>query len=414
MKQRSKGKEMRDSRIALVLTVAASMTVSYEAALAHPHHSHHHHDHSQTEQSKDKLQIAYRTPTALPANKVEISVSGSYRYIKTNCIPDHATGTFPNAGNPNSIKAQDVTFKMPVKPKALNQKGQRFPGIFGVAVNGVPLDPNTGETWDGNPMSKSWRYEALTGHINLGCDQNNAHVQPDGTYHYHGIPTALLERLTEGKPKMVLMGFAADGFPFYGPYGYIDPKSPKKGLKKITTGYRLKSGTRPDGPGGKYDGTFLQDFEWVQGKGDLDDCNGRFGVTPEFPEGTYHYYLTYDYPFIPRLFKGTPDDSFKHRSLPPSRPGGGAPGAGGFPPGGPGAFPPPHPGGFAPMRPGGNPGTGGFPPMRPGGVPGAGGFPPPPGGQFRRLPPGQGNSIQNQKNTNSPVNRNDHIKQYNW
>jgi hypothetical protein len=52
-------------------------------------------------------------------------------------------------------------------------------------------------------------------------------------------------------------------------------------------------------------GTFLQDYEYVAGLGDLDECNGRVGVTPEFPNGTYHYYATDTYPYLQRCVKGT-------------------------------------------------------------------------------------------------------------
>ena len=50
---------------------------------------------------------------------------------------------------------------------------------FGVALNGVPFDPGTAEYWE-NDRSSDWRYDALSGKINLGLDQNNAHVQPNG------------------------------------------------------------------------------------------------------------------------------------------------------------------------------------------------------------------------------------------
>ena len=53
-------------------------------------------------------------------------------------------------------------------------------------------------------------------------------------------------------------------------------------------------------------GTFVQDWEYVAGLGDLDECNGRTGVTPEFPGGIYHYTVTDTYPFIQRCVKGTP------------------------------------------------------------------------------------------------------------
>jgi len=52
-------------------------------------------------------------------------------------------------------------------------------------------------------------------------------------------------------------------------------------------------------------GAFTQDYEYINGSGDLDECNGRFDVTPEFPGGIYHYYATDGYPFVQRCVKGT-------------------------------------------------------------------------------------------------------------
>ena len=51
-------------------------------------------------------------------------------------------------------------------------------------------------------------------------------------------------------------------------------------------------------------GTFTQDYEYVAGSGDLDECNGRFGVTPEFPAGIYAYYATQSWPYLPRCWRG--------------------------------------------------------------------------------------------------------------
>jgi hypothetical protein len=79
--------------------------------------------------------------------------------------------------------------------------------------------------------------------------------------------------------------------------------------------YRLRTGTRPSGtagPGGSYDGTFSQDWEYVAGLGDLDACNGRTGVVT-FDGRTvssYHYVLTHTWPYIPRCFHAAPDPSF--------------------------------------------------------------------------------------------------------
>ena len=145
-------------------------------------------------------------------------------------------------------------------------------------------------------------------------DFNNAHVQPNGAYHYHGIPTLLFERLSGGEKKMTQVGWAADGFPVYAVYAFAKSEDPKSELKKMKSSYRLKTADRGgDGketPTGKPDGAFGLDFEYVAGSGDLDEFGGRTGVTPEFPQGTYYYMLTEEFPFIPRKLKGTPDPSF--------------------------------------------------------------------------------------------------------
>lgn len=274
---------------------------------------------------------------AIPANRVSITAQGDVREISSNGIPDHKPGQFPNRHNPNTIQEQRYEFKMALHPQAARQPAPLGMNPFGVAVNGVPFDPGAAEFWNGD---RGWQYEALSGKIDLGMDASNAHVQPNGAYHYHGIPIALAERLSGGKPKMTLVGYAADGFPVYALYGFSDPKSADSDVKKLRASYQLKKGTRPGGPQGRYDGTFVQDWEYVAGSGDLDECNGREGVTPEYPEGTYYYVLTEEYPFIPRMLHGTADASFLR-----GPPGGGRRGP---PPGGPFRGPPP-PG----RRPGG-------------------------------------------------------------
>ncbi|MGB8167452.1 MAG: YHYH protein [Chthoniobacteraceae bacterium] len=267
--------------------------------------------------------------TAAPAGKVENSVSikteGDYRVVKSNGWPDHAPGAFPRRGNPNTATVQSYTFRVPLKPKAAATPERRGGWWWGVAVNGVPFEPGTGETWNNHPRS-GWRYEAATGFLNLGLDEHNAHVQPTGAYHYHALPTGLVERLGGDGKKMLLVGWAADGFPIYTSWAPTNAKDAKSALRKMKSSYRLKQGARPTqegGPGGNYDGRFTQDFEFVKDAGDLDECNGRAGVTPEFPEGSYYYCISAEFPFLPRMWRGTPDPSFGKGDGPPGgRPGG--------------------------------------------------------------------------------------------
>ena len=95
----------------------------------------------------------------------------------------------------------------------------------------------------------------------------------------------------------------------------------------MTSSYRLKTGSRPagidgeiPGPGGTYDGTYRNDYEYVAGLGTLDENNGRFAKTPEYPDGVYHYHITVDssgnpiFPYVLSSFNGIPNFS---RSLVP-------------------------------------------------------------------------------------------------
>ena len=247
--------------------------------------------------------------------RVAMRVEGDRRIIESNGLPDHPTGRFPNRGNPHRILGQRHRFTVPARPEPATVATKLDRQPFGVALNGVLFAPNTAE-FHGNRRDSGWNYEALGGKLRLGLDENHAHVQPNGAYHYHGLPTALFGRLSGGAKRMTLLGWAADGFPIYGLYGYKDPGDPASGVVELRSSFRLRSGRRPEGdgqPGGAYDGSFTSDYEYAAGLGDLDECNGRHGVTPEFPQGTYHYVLTADYPFVPRAFRGTPDPSFARR-----------------------------------------------------------------------------------------------------
>lgn len=258
--------------------------------------------------------------------RVEMRIEGARRVITANGLPDHPTGRFPNADNPNRIRAQNYRFTMPARPVVAAAPTPLRAQPFGIAVNGVLFDPGTAEYWH-NDRGSGWHYEAKGNAFSLGLDANNAHVQPNGAYHYHGIPLALVARLSGGEPAMTLLGWAADGFPIYGPWAHENASDRTSRLRVLKSSFQLKQGKRPataGQPGGEYDGIFVEDFEYVAGSGDLDECSGRFGTTPEFPEGIYHYVLTEDFPFIPRAFRGTPDPSFavrEGRAGPPGGPG---------------------------------------------------------------------------------------------
>jgi hypothetical protein len=119
------------------------------------------------------------------------------------------------------------------------------------------------------------------------------------------MPEGFIKKLGMGQ-AMTLVGWAADGFPIYARYGYSVAADATSALKVVKSSYRIKAAPDANRPAtGLYAmGTFLQDYEYVAGLGDLDECNGRTGVTPEFPKGTYHYYATETFPYLQRCVKG--------------------------------------------------------------------------------------------------------------
>jgi YHYH protein len=231
------------------------------------------------------------TLTLFPSVKIEIV--GTNRVITANSIPNHKVGLFGNA----------TTLSL---------------WSFGVLLNGVELDPIAAEPWPHQGLmaaNVNWVWNLEATNVKIGLDCNNAHVQPTGKYHYHGSPTLYLQNANIPSDKMTLVGYAADGFPVYYKYAYTNATDVNSAVIAMTSSYRLKSGKRPgDGvtaPCGSYDGVYSNDYEFVSGLGTLDQANGREGVTPEYPSGTYYYLITDDFPNIPRYFRGTPAPEFK-------------------------------------------------------------------------------------------------------
>ena len=242
------------------------------------------------------------------------------RLLTANGIPDHVVGQFPNLGNPNAISEQAVRFTVTTSPVTYSGPGGRVKEPV-MGLNGVKFDPGTGGSCAdditdpqqcamGPGGGGRWNIEALGQDIfDFGEDMNNAHVQPTGAYHYHGVPNGMLSADAKAGKEMAMIGWAADGFPVYARYGYPNPNVMMGALKAMQPSYRLKQQPDDGRPAVAIVpmGAFMQDWEYVEGLGDLDQCNGRFGATPDFPQGIYHYYATDAYPYIQRCVKGSID-----------------------------------------------------------------------------------------------------------
>lgn len=245
----------------------------------------------------------------------EWTCSSTERQLSANGVPDHAVGEFPNEGNPNSIAEQDVSASftlLPTETGTATELGGPA-GVTGYILNGVKIDASTAGSCDDSSNcslidnSGGWSIEALSqSSFNFGTDDNNAHVQPGGSYHYHGMPEGFIELRGGNSTTMTLIGWAADGFPIYARYGYSDAEDASSDIALMSGSYQLVNDVPSNRPSvDTYAlGTFRQDWEYVEGSGDLDECNGRFGVTPEFPAGIYHYFATDTYPFLQRCVTG--------------------------------------------------------------------------------------------------------------
>lgn len=238
---------------------------------------------------------------------LQIEVADGVCTFTTNAIPNHDFNDGNNAF-PNDVAEQSDQYSITASPVvATVATPLSLTMDNAILLNGVKVDMlaaacfGVGDerTGCGDP-TQPWRFDPMFSANGFRVDSHNAHTQPDGTYHYHGVPNALFD--DNSGDASPLVGFAADGFPIYGSY-FNDGGA----VRKARSGYRLKTESRADGtgnPGGTPDGTYRDDYEYVDGLGDLDECNGMT------VNGAYGYYMIDEYPYVLSCFTGTPDASF--------------------------------------------------------------------------------------------------------
>jgi len=253
-------------------------------------------------------------------------------FIHTKGIPSYPTGPFLD-GNPSQAEDQDAIFKFPLNPtQNSGTPTSTTMGNIGVFINGVALfDYRDGVAWNpttnslcggpGNPpcpggpgATMDWNRDAILAEMS-GFDCSKGHPAM-GNYHHHQNPSAFDLDLNvvsticnlydadglyaiDSTQHSPLIGFAYDGFPIYGAYGYANTDG-TGGIVRIKSSYQLKT-TRGTGNVPSETtwplGTFREDYEYVDHSSQsdyLDEHNGRFCVTPEFPNGIYCYFATVD------------------------------------------------------------------------------------------------------------------------
>lgn len=258
------------------------------------------------------------------------------RIVTTKGLPSHDWGNqIPNLVS--ELDQSEKTWNVPTQPSLASsvtsvlQSNNRPMWVFGVALNGVKIDPAPGEPFIFEDQSTGeynwdWVFEPNNNMQAVGLDCAIAHVQPNGEYHYHGDFAPFADQVLDGlgsgtatptTSDEAFVGWAGDGFPILYKFG---PNAAGT-MVALSSSYQLKSGERPgDGdsaPCGTYNGKYTNDYEFVSGAGDLDECNGianSVTLTTEASGGTetfdYFYVITEAFPVISRCFSGTPDDSF--------------------------------------------------------------------------------------------------------
>ncbi len=282
-------------------------------------------------------------PTALSngilVNCQLVEYSANNVYIHTTGVPAYPTGPFLD-GNPSNATNQNAIFKFPLSPvQNTGTPTATTAGNIGVFINGVALfDYRDGVKWNpatgnicggpGNPMCPggpnatfAWNRDAIPAEM-AGFDCSKAHPAM-GNYHHHQNPSAFKLDLNvisticnlydadglysiDSTMHSPLIGFAYDGFPIYGAYGYLNTNGTGGIVRMKSSYYLTTSTTRVNGPymnqvvGTQtfFNGYFREDYVYNPTSPStpdyLDEHNGRFCVTPEYLNGIYCYFTTVD------------------------------------------------------------------------------------------------------------------------
>lgn len=250
----------------------------------------------------------------VPTNVQQVQYSTNNVYVSTHDIADWTPVGYDWPNNPWSPEAQNFVFKITLHPEEKTSNKIATPyGHIGIWTNGVSIyNPKDAKTWQdsGQWFQNAFYFEHLEMETFDPClgHPNNMHE-----YHLHVNPTCLYND-KDSSQYAPIIGFAFDGFPIYGAYASANPDG-SGAIKRMRSSYRLRSitqrNTLPNGtplPASLYGpalviyplGAYVEDYEYVAGLGDLDELNGRFCVTPEYPNGIYAYFTTIDAAQIPQ------------------------------------------------------------------------------------------------------------------
>jgi arylsulfatase A-like enzyme len=284
-----------------------------------------------------------------------VRVSQNWVYVKGSGLPHYTMGPwYFNAAKTqlfvNYPNQWEMLTRLPRTPVPAATKSRTNFGPVAIWVNSAiihnQLDAfywNGAQDVDTNAVgTESWTRNARFAE-GLTFDPAGAHQPFTGESHHHINPYALRFELgdhvnynpathtyteaTTPPNHSPVLGWSFDGYPIYGPFGYSVAGNPASGVRRMITGFVARDGSfgttnlsatgrttvpqwaidaghfqTPNGPAVNPSqplGWYLQDYDHLADRGytqgvdfDLDRYNGRWCVTPEFPGGTYAYFVT--------------------------------------------------------------------------------------------------------------------------
>jgi len=201
-------------------------------------------------------------------SNVTISFSTGYIDIKSNGIPSYGLESeyiLPNQGvviptaatsyvasASSSVKSQSYDFMISLTPTKSASSTSTSLGMIGIMIDGAALyNPYEG---DNKTVATASNYtiKDSQGKDVAFLDKCDGHPNPNGQYHYHGLPSCITSIVDGATGPSHIIGLALDGFPIYG--------------DRDINGASITASQ-------------------------LDSCNGITSATPEFPQGIYHYVL---------------------------------------------------------------------------------------------------------------------------
>lgn len=213
-----------------------------------------------------------------------------YFYIKSTGLPQYQIQSNP-PGYPNiTPKEQNNIFKFPRQrsienlPTIINAND-----FIGVAIDGVVFKSfNSGKK--AKLGQKYYTENSVIFPVQNYFENGSGLIKEDRIFYYNNDPKLLY--IKNPSIHSEVLGYAFDGSPIYGPYGYSNPTNINSPITIMKSGYKIRNEQRDNGT--LPDGTYIEDFIYDPTIGDLDEYNGRFCITPEYPEGVYAYFITVD------------------------------------------------------------------------------------------------------------------------